>query len=104
MGVERKEIRMYREVNKKKENMRLIVIVVSLLLFIAIFALTTKNKDNNYISDIVIVERGDTLWGIADKYCPEYMDKRQYIEHIQTDSGCNTDIYPGDVLVVRVYE
>lgn len=88
----------------KIERLRIITSVVGVVILTAMIAAFTQTKQPQYTTDTVVVARGDTLWGIAGKYCPEYMDKRQYIENIQTDSGCDADIHPGDVLVVRVYE
>lgn len=88
----------------KIERLRIITSIVGVVILVAMIAAFTRTKQPQYTTDTVVVARGDTLWSIADKYCPKRMDKRQYIENIQTDSGCNVNIYPGDVLVVRVYE
>lgn len=62
------------------------------------------DKPQTYVEDTVIVRSGDTLWGIADMYCPEYMDKREYIRAIELDNDCTANIRVGDVITVRVYE
>ena len=60
--------------------------------------------EREYSEETVTVRSGDTLWGIAGAYCPEDMDKREYIRAIEADNGCGTDIRVGDVLTVRIYE
>ena len=59
---------------------------------------------SEYSEETVTVQSGDTLWGIADAYCPDDMDKREYIREIEADNDCTSVIRPGNVLTVRVYE
>lgn len=59
--------------------------------------------EREYSEETVIVRRGDTLWGIADAYCPDEMDKRDYIRAIEVDNDCTSAIKVGDVLTVRRY-
>lgn len=60
--------------------------------------------EREYSEETVTVRSGDTLWGIADMYCPEGMDKREYIRAIEADNDCSANIRAGQVLTVRVYE
>lgn len=60
--------------------------------------------EREYSEETVTVRSGDTLWGIAGAYCPEDMDKREYIRAIEADNGCGADIMAGQILTVRVYE
>lgn len=60
--------------------------------------------EREYSEETVTVRSGDTLWGIADAYCPEDMDKREYVHMLEADNGCGSDIMAGQVLTVRVYE
>ena len=59
--------------------------------------------EREYSEETVTVQSGDTLWGIAGAYCPEDMDKREYIRAIEADNGCTSAIKAGDVLTVRRY-
>ena len=90
-------------VNKRRFAMSsavmLAIIVVALLL-----SGGKADKPQTYVEDTVVVHKGDTLWGIANMYCPEYMDKREYIRAIEADNECGSDIRVGDVLTVRIYE
>lgn len=60
--------------------------------------------EREYSEETVTVRSGDTLWGIADAYCPEDMDKRDYVHMLEVDNGCTSAIKAGDVLTVRIYE
>ena len=78
----------------------LIAIIVAALLLSG----GKADKPQTYVEDTVIVRSGDTLWGIADMYCPEGMDKREYIRTIEADNDCTANIRVGDVITVRRYE
>ena len=54
--------------------------------------------------ETVRVESGDRLWSICREYCPDYIDIRDYISSTMLlNSMTNSNIYPGDVIKVRVY-
>ena len=61
------------------------------------------DKPQTYVEDTVVVHKGDTLWGIAELYCPEGMDKREYVRAIELDNDCTANIRVGDVITVRRY-
>lgn len=71
---------------------------------VAAVLLAGAGKPREYTEDVVIVQSGDTLWNIADAYCPDDMDKREFIRIIEVDNDCTSSIKVGDVLTVRVYE
>lgn len=89
-------------VNKRKfvtsSAVLLAIIVVALLL-----SGGKADKPQTYVEDTVVVHKGDTLWGIAEVYCPEGMDKREYIRAIELDNDCTANIRIGDVITVRRY-
>ena len=93
----------FKIVDKKKfitSSAVLLAIIVAALLLSG----GKADKPQTYVEDTVIVRSGDTLWGIADMYCPEGMDKREYIRTIESDNDCGANIRAGQVLTVRVYE
>lgn len=51
------------------------------------------------------VNRGETLWDIADEYITEeYKDKRDYIDEVIKINQLTSDLLPyGDVIVVPYY-
>lgn len=93
--------------NLKIVNKRKFITSSAVLLAIIVAALLLsggKADKQTYVEDTVVVRSGDTLWGIADTYCPEYMDKREYVRTIEADNDCSANIRAGQVLTVRVYE
>jgi nucleoid-associated protein YgaU len=49
----------------------------------------------------VVVQQGDTLWGIATQYGPPREDVRSIVHRIQQANRLDTSlIHPGDVLLV----
>lgn len=78
---------------------------VMLAIIVAALLLSGGKADKQaYVEDTVVVHKGDTLWGIAEVYCPESMDKREYIRTIEADNDCTANIRAGQILTVRVYE
>lgn len=53
--------------------------------------------------ETVTVHSGDTLWGISEGYCPEYMDIREYISDLMRRNGIGAEIYPGQIIEVPIY-
>ena len=53
------------------------------------------------VTDTYYVHAGDTLWSIASEYCPADMDKRNYIDDIQTRNRLDSAaLYVGQELEV----
>lgn len=46
------------------------------------------------------IMQGDTLWSIADEFCPNEMDLREYINKLESENGITADIYPGQIITV----
>ena len=91
---------------RRNERRADILTACGIIAAVAVIAvlLAGAGKPREYSEETVTVQSGDTLWGIAGAYCPEDMDKREYIRAIEADNGCGTDIRVGDVLTVRIYE
>lgn len=48
---------------------------------------------------------GTSLWGIATEHCPEYMDKRKYINEVMKLNGMDDcTVYAGRIYQVPVYK
>ncbi len=53
------------------------------------------------VTDTYVVHTGDTLWSIAGEYCPEGVDKRDYIDDIVTRNRLDgAMIYAGQEIEV----
>lgn len=51
--------------------------------------------------ELYTVERGDSLWAISRKYCPDNVDPREWIDEIQVLNHLpDATIYPGQSLIV----
>lgn len=49
------------------------------------------------------VQAGDSLWAIAGEYCPEGVDRREWIAEVQELNGLEDSVvYPGQRLRVLV--
>lgn len=49
------------------------------------------------------VQAGDSLWAIAGDYCPEGVDRREWVDEIRALNGLpDSIIYPGQTLTVLV--
>lgn len=70
-----------------------IVFILGLIIYIACTLDTPKHtfKEIEYI-----VSNGETLWSIAEEYCPEDMDIRKYIHKLNT----SPNIYEGQTIVI----
>ena len=91
---------------RRNERRADILTACGIIAAVAVIAvlLAGAGKPREYSEETVTVRSGDTLWGIADAYCPDDMDKREYIRAIEADNECGADIRVGDVLTVRRYE
>jgi hypothetical protein len=100
MHQNRKQRKMLR---KRRRNTFLFI-----LLLLCLVALQMKptvleaHTPTQYIA--VIVEDGDSLWGIAQRFTNNQLDIRQYINLIQEHNQMDTaNIYPGEVLKIPLY-
>lgn len=49
------------------------------------------------------VQSGDSLWAISHDYCPDGVDRREWVEEIRELNGLTGSIiYPGQTLTVLV--
>lgn len=69
---------------RQKKDKRLMAIlfgvVCSLLLIVLICAREDERpKREDFVPVTRVIKAGDTAWRIADEYCPETLDKREYL-------------------------
>ena len=77
--------------------------IIAAVAVAAVLLAGAGRAEREYSEETVTVRSGDTLWGISEQYCPEDMDKRDYVHMLEVDNGCGADIRVGDVLTVRRY-
>ncbi len=91
----------------KKTMIVMCEIIFALMLFFGGYLLGLSSASEPYTEptyETVRVESGDRLWSICAQYCPDDIDIRDYISStMKLNSMKNSDIYPGDVIMVRVY-
>lgn len=79
---------------------------IVLALFLA-FAVSKRLNENNFevvgYEDITVM-CGQTLWGISERYAPDNMDKRQYIDAVKSLNGLGDNLYAGDTITLPIYE
>jgi len=57
------------------------------------------------VTDTYVVMAGDTLWSIADEFCPEGVDKREYIDDLRVHNRIDSAaIYPGQEIEIWIIE
>lgn len=78
----------------------LIVLLIGCFILLAIAIQPTMNRIE-WDEETYIVKSGDTLWEIADRYCPDIVDKREWIAEVKelNDLGSST-LHPGQMLTV----
>lgn len=75
-------------------NKALITLIVILILAFTIKTINTSSYTFREIE--YTVARGETLWSIAEDYCPEDMDIREYIDRLHI----SPDIYEGQTIII----
>lgn len=88
--------------NERRANALTACGIIAAVAVIAVL-LAGAGKPREYTEEVITVRSGDTLWNIADAYCPDNMDKREFIRIIEADNECDAVIRVGDVLTVRRY-
>lgn len=89
----------------KKDIIKIIFFGVAFLIFI--FAFTNNSivsgKSNKEEYKVVIVEKGDTLWNIAENNCKNNSDTRKNIYYIRkTNNLSSANIRPGQEIKIPV--
>ena len=80
-----------------------VLITLAIFLLIAILiAFTSARKPEVTGTETVTVYAGDTLWEMADEYCPASIDKREWIYTVKKMNKINV-LTPGEIEVI-VYE
>ena len=102
----------YRQPHKKNFRINplhiLLGIAVLIIIIFGIINLTLSSTNKPIIIDYdrYVVKSGDTLWNIAENYCPDDMDIREYIYEIKeiNNISSNEYIHPRDCIELPVYE
>lgn len=86
------------------------ITIIALCIMILSFGIistvvTAKNTTSNYkMVTSVKIEKGDSLWSIANQYMTdEYSDINTYIEEIKKSNGLTTDTIHEDCYIIVPY-
>ena len=92
----------YKKHKRKQLFKRFRAIVILFLVLIGINSLSKYGKPKlmGYTYD-----SGNTVWEMAEKYCPENMDIRELIAEIESLNGIkNSTVYADSVYKIPIYE
>lgn len=96
-----------RRYRHRKENRFLCILIIICLVLISasqLIAANSANADEPAYITTVVVEKGDSLWKIADYYDNNKIDLRKYIEIIQELNNLeSTVLQPGDRVHIPIY-
>lgn len=94
---------------KEKKNLAVSILVILSILIISITVVSktviasNQSVERSKVITSIQIERGDTLWDIADRYYTEeeYNDVSEYISEIKKCNGLSSDtIHEGQYLIV----
>jgi len=90
--------------NKLAARKRMATAAILIIIFFGILLFTTNAYGSEPITyETVVVEQGDSLWGIARSYCGSGRDIRVFINKIIELNNIEDDyIFPGMVLKIPV--
>lgn len=85
----------------------MLLLVVLIATSILVLNLATRPTMERVVwqEDTYRVKSGDSLWAISGQYCPDNVDRREWIEEVQSLNGLTSSfIYPGQKLTVLAPE
>ncbi|HHW66864.1 MAG: hypothetical protein PWP07_1590 [Epulopiscium sp.] len=88
----------------------LLIFFICVFQFIAVIIYSSTEKEHIRKNPIqkyeqVHIQKGDTLWNIAQQYKPDHQSLNQYVSTIMEFNHMKSDkIYAGDKIVIPVYK
>lgn len=97
-----RRFRLRKEKQRMRRNRMLVLLTVVLTLLCITAYAWGDAKSVTYQE--VVVSAGDTLWSIAGEYTDMSQDVRKTIREIKRiNEGAENTLYPGDVLLVPIF-
>ena len=86
-----------------KRNLKRIRALVILMFLVTAVSVMSKANEPKLVG--YTYDSANTLWGMAEKYCPSEMDKRDFIREIEKLNGIeNSQIYKDISYQIPLYE
>lgn len=82
-----------------KQIIGFVAIIVVIILCVLISPPKTKWRERE-----LIVSKGETLWSISKRFCPETEDRRKWIHKVKKLNNTNGNIKEGQVLIILEVE
>lgn len=73
----------FNECRVPEDGSSIIFLIVWLVLVLVFLFLISGNGEISLVEKEYIVDKDDTLYGIAYKYCPDTMDTRKYVHKLK---------------------
>lgn len=94
---------------KLLNNPVIAILLLLVLITIAILVLSFAGRSTldrvEWQEETYRVKSGDSLWAISGRYCPDSVDRREWVDEVQALNGLTSStIYPGQRLTVLVPE
>ena len=86
---------------KGVELMKLILLILSILSIINPFSIFDSPKTDAVDTVVYEVQKGDTLWNIANQFAGDDVYIRKVIYTIEKDNEINGVLTPGQKLMIR---
>lgn len=100
----RKSERSYEVIGNERDSFVAYIVgaVVLVLLILGVAYALSPTIDNADMHETThVVASGESLWLIAQKYCPDSVRTDEWIRAVKKTNGLKSNtIYPGDVLIV----
>lgn len=78
----------------------LIVLIAASFLVLSLAGQSTMGRVE-WQEESYRVQSGDSLWAISYEYCPDDVDRREWVEEVRTINGLTSSvIHPGQQLTV----
>ena len=82
-----------------------VVLVLVLLIAVSILVLSVAAGSTmdrvEWRQEAYRVRSGDSLWALSGRYCPDNVDRREWIDEVQNLNGLTSGfLYPGQKLTV----
>lgn len=79
-----------------------VLFILLIIIFVGGVALLLNQEDIDLYTVDYRVREGDTLYDIADKFCPEEMDKREYVYEVKQLNDTDGNLEIGEELKILV--